>query len=115
MLIEALTLGVVPFAFAFAAASDLTTMTIPNRLQLILIGAFAIAAVVTGMSLTTLGLHVGAGALVLLIAFACFAFGWIGGSDAKLAAATALWFGLGPLLMQYLLIAAVYGGVLTLG
>jgi prepilin peptidase CpaA len=39
--------------------------------------------------------------------------GWIGGGDAKVAAATALWFGFGHLL-DYLLSASLFGGVLTL-
>jgi prepilin peptidase CpaA len=48
-----------------------------------------------------------------VIAFGCFAFGWIGGGDAKVAAAAALWFGFGHL-MNYLLYASLFGGVLTL-
>ena len=39
--------------------------------------------------------------------------GWIGGGDAKLAAATALWFGFDHLL-DYLLYASLFGGALTL-
>ena len=39
--------------------------------------------------------------------------GWIGGGDAKLAAATALWFGFDHLL-NYLLYASLFGGALTL-
>jgi prepilin peptidase CpaA len=39
--------------------------------------------------------------------------GWIGGGDAKLAAATALWFGF-DFLMDYLVYASLFGGVLTL-
>ncbi len=43
-----------------------------------------------------------------------FAAGWIGGGDAKLAAATALW--LGPdLVFSYLALAALLGGFLTVG
>ncbi len=38
--------------------------------------------------------NLAAAARVLTIAFTCFAFGWIGGGEARLAAATALWFGL---------------------
>src|SRR5690606_26115242 len=53
------------------------------------------------------------GLVVLAAAFACFAFGWIGGGDAKVAAAAALWFGFAHLL-DYLLIASVLGGALTL-
>ena len=54
------------------------------------------------------------GLAVLAITFTCFAFGWIGGGDAKLAAATALWFGFDHLVIVYLAYAAVVGGVLTL-
>ena len=51
--------------------------------------------------------------MVLVIAFVFFAQGWIGGGDAKLAAATALWLGFDHL-MAYLLYASLFGGVLTL-
>ena len=39
--------------------------------------------------------------------------GWIGGGDAKVAAAAALWFGFGHTL-EYLVYASLLGGVLTL-
>jgi prepilin peptidase CpaA len=42
-----------------------------------------------------------------------FSRGWIGGGDAKLAAATALWLGF-EYLLPYLLWASILGGVLTL-
>jgi prepilin peptidase CpaA len=58
-------------------------------------------------------MHLAAGATVLAVAFGCFAFGWIGGGDAKVAAGAALWFGFSHLL-NYLLYASVFGGVLTL-
>lgn len=105
-------LVIFPLLMAYAAASDLLTMTIPNRISLALLGAFGVLAVVGGMSLHAVALHAGAGALVLCVMFACFAFGWIGGGDAKLAAATALWLGFGPL-VDYMVLAAVAGGVLT--
>ena len=57
--------------------------------------------------------HAGAGAAVLAGAFVCFAFGWIGGGDAKLAAVTALWLGFGHL-ADYLVYASLLGGVLTI-
>jgi prepilin peptidase CpaA len=50
---------------------------------------------------------------VLAVGFICFSFGWIGGGDAKLAAATALWFGFAYLL-DYLVYASLFGGALTL-
>ena len=52
-------------------------------------------------------------ATVLTVAFACFAVGWIGGGDAKIAASAALWFGFGYLL-NYLIYASLCGGALTL-
>jgi prepilin peptidase CpaA len=97
---------------AFAASSDLLTMTIPNRVSLIVLGGFVVLAAATGMSLEQLAQHVGAGLLVLVIAFGFFARGWIGGGDAKLAAVTALWFGFDHLL-EYALYASLLGGVLT--
>ncbi len=43
----------------------------------------------------------------------CARFGWVGGGDAKLAAATALWLGWDHVL-DYGLAASVIGGLLTL-
>jgi prepilin peptidase CpaA len=57
--------------------------------------------------------HTGAALAVLAVAFVFFARGWIGGGDAKLAAATALWLGFDHLL-AYLLYASIFGGILTL-
>ncbi len=50
---------------------------------------------------------------MLTVGFALFSAGVIGGGDAKLAAATALWLGYGSLL-DYVVIASVFGGVMAL-
>ncbi|MGJ4926865.1 A24 family peptidase [Bradyrhizobium sp. HKCCYLS2038] len=102
-----------PALMAFAAASDLLTMTISNRVSLALIVGFVVLAPLSGMGFQDILSHLGAGAALLAIAFACFAFGWIGGGDAKVAAAAALWFGFAHL-MNYLLYASIFGGILTL-
>jgi prepilin peptidase CpaA len=102
-----------PALMAFAAASDLFTMTISNRVSLALVAGFVILALLGGMAPYDMLSHLAAGAALLVIAFGCFAFGWIGGGDAKVAAAAALWFGFGHL-MNYLLYASLFGGVLTL-
>ena len=101
-----------PLLMAFAAASDLLTMRISNRLVLLLIAAFLVVSLLAGLTLQQFAWHAAYALLVLVIAFAFFAFGWIGGGDAKFAAATALWFG-GDLLLPYVVYAGLFGGVLT--
>ena len=113
LVIEAIKLTLFPAMMAFAASSDLLTMTIANRVSLILIAGFVLLAAMTGMSLAQIGVHAGAAAAVLVAAFVCFAFGWIGGGDAKLAAVTALWLGFAHL-ADYLVYASLLGGALTL-
>jgi prepilin peptidase CpaA len=102
-----------PALMAFAAASDLFTMTISNKVSLALAAGFLGLALASGMGPYDILSHLGAGATVLLVAFACFAMGWVGGGDAKVAAAAALWFGFGHLL-NYLVYASIFGGALTL-
>jgi prepilin peptidase CpaA len=113
MLIDAIRLLLFPALMAFAASSDLFTMTISNKLSLALVAAFFLLVMVTGMGLAAIGMHLAAAALVLIVAFLLFTQGWIGGGDAKLAAAAALWFGFGYLL-DFLVYASLLGGALTL-
>jgi prepilin peptidase CpaA len=113
MISETATLVLFPALMAFAASSDLLTMTISNKVSLALIAGFGIMAALTGMNLTDIGLHFAAAALMLVISFICFWRGWIGGGDAKLVAAIVLWLGF-PHLIEYLLAASIFGGVLTL-
>jgi prepilin peptidase CpaA len=113
MLLDIVRLMMFPALMAFAAASDLFTMTISNRVSLALVAGFLILALLSGMGLYDILQHVGAGAAVLVVSFGCFAMGWIGGGDAKVAAGAALWFGFGHL-MDYLLYASLFGGALTL-
>ena len=113
MILDIARLLLFPALMAFAAASDLLTMTISNRVSILLVAAFLVLAVASGMAPYEILAHLGAGALVLVIAFACFTMGWVGGGDAKVAAAAALWFGFGHLL-NYLLYASLFGGVLTI-
>jgi prepilin peptidase CpaA len=113
MLTEAITLMLFPATMAFAASSDLFTMTIANRISLILVGGFVLLAVMIGMSATGMLLHFAAGGAVLVVGFVLFSCGWIGGGDAKLAAVTALWLGFGHL-FDYLIYSSIFGGALTL-
>ena len=112
-MISTLALLVFPLLMAYAASSDLLTMKIANWLVLALVAAYFVMAFTAGIPLDQIGMSVAAAAIVLAIAFAFFAFGWIGGGDAKLVAATTLWVGLG-MMFQYLIYAALLGGGLTL-
>ncbi len=113
MILDIARLLLFPALMAFAAASDLFTMTISNRVSLALAAGFLVLALVGGMAPYDIMMHVAAGAAVLAVGFGCFAMGWVGGGDAKVAAAAALWFGFGHLL-NYLLYASLFGGALTL-
>jgi prepilin peptidase CpaA len=97
---------------AYAAVSDLFTMTISNKLTLGLVAGFLAVSPLVGMDLTTFGLHWAAGGVVFAVAFLCFAMGWIGGGDAKLASAAALWLGW-QATIEFIALASVFGGVLT--
>ncbi|MEH2525173.1 MULTISPECIES: A24 family peptidase [unclassified Bradyrhizobium] len=113
MILDIARLLLFPALMAFAAASDLFTMTISNRVSLALIAGFVLLAVLGGMGLHDMLMHFGAGAAVLVVAFACFAMGWVGGGDAKVAASVALWLGFDQLL-NFLVYASLFGGALTL-
>jgi prepilin peptidase CpaA len=112
MFVEAVRLLLFPAMMAFAASTDLFTMTISNRVPLVLAGGFCALAALDGMPIVDIGNHLAAGFVVLAVCFLFFARGWIGGGDAKLAAATALWLGWAQL-YEYLIYASLFGGALT--
>ena len=114
-MLEALIFVVFPFCMLFAAISDALSMTIANRVPLLLLAAFAVVAPLTGMAWSDFGLHFAAGAAVLVVTFGLFALGGMGGGDAKLLAATSVWMGLNFCLLQYLVTSAMLGGLLTIG
>lgn len=101
-----------PMAMAYAAASDLLTLTIPNRISLALIAAFLALAPFAGMTWSVFFQHLGTGGAVLAGGIALFALGLFGGGDAKLLAAAGLW--LGPdHMMPFMFNVVVLGGVLS--
>lgn len=96
-----------------AAIKDATSFIIPNWISLALIGVFPLAALAVGLPLPALGLHLATGFGVLVLGMIMFALRWIGGGDAKLFAAAALWAGW-PALMTLILGAGVIGGGLAM-
>lgn len=112
-MLEAAMLLVFPGLMVYAAFSDLFTMTISNLISLALISLFIPLGIVSGLATAEIIWHLATGALILATGFALFARGWIGGGDAKLAAATAAWLGIDHL-GEYVLVASLLGGGLTI-
>jgi prepilin peptidase CpaA len=116
-LIKTLALGVFALLVIIAALKDLSSFTIPNWISVSLAAAFIPAALLAHPSLSQfahIGVNFAVGLGVLVLAAVMFALGWIGGGDAKLMAAAALWLGLGGLL-PFLLYTGLAGGALALG
>jgi prepilin peptidase CpaA len=112
MIAYSLVLFVVPALLAVSAGWDLASFTIPNFLSGALAAAFLAFALVSGMPAPAIGFHILAGLAGLAIGIALFAFGFIGGGDAKLFAAIVLWLGFRDLL-DFVLMTAVCGGALA--
>lgn len=91
MIKDLLILTVFPGAMALAAATDLFTMTLPNRLALALVAFFFVVAPLAGLGWSDVGLHVALALVALVATSTLFSFGWMGGGDIKLFAATCLW------------------------
>ena len=96
-----------------AAGWELASYTIPNFIPLTVLLGFAVFAATAGFPAILYGTHALAAVIALITGFALFALGYIGGGDAKLFAAIAAWFGLHDL-FQYVLVASMFGGALTL-
>ena len=103
-----------PALLIVAALGDLTTYRIRNWISLAMIAGFALAAPALGLPLASIGLHLGVGAVGLMLGVAMFALGWIGGGDAKVFAAAALWLGW-PAAATYAIATCLAGGGLAVG
>ncbi|HEX2256231.1 MAG TPA: prepilin peptidase [Afifellaceae bacterium] len=102
-----------PAAMIYAGIADLLTFKIRNALVLAVVLAFLVLAPIAGFGLVEIALSLAVALAVFIVTFGFFAAGWIGGGDAKLATAAALWFGWEHAL-SYFVLAAVLGGALTL-
>jgi prepilin peptidase CpaA len=107
-------MAVFPAMMALSASTDLLTMTIPNVIPATLGVGYIVAAAALGLPPSEILFDLSCGLVVLAASFFLFARGWMGGGDAKFAAATALWIGWSSIL-DYAVVASILGGVLTLG
>jgi prepilin peptidase CpaA len=112
MVLKAALLLLLPGAVAFAAAMDLLTLTIPNRLSAALVVAFFPLAAFAGLGPAEMASHIGAGVTLLAIGVLLFIAGWFGGGDAKLMAAIGLWVGFENM-VPYIFYVALAGGMLA--
>ena len=95
-----------------ATAYDLTKFRIPNMIPLVLVGLF-ILKISSGIETGALAMHVIIAMLALVLGFLAFAAGLLGGGDAKLIAALALWFGPDSF-AEFITITGVTGGLVAL-
>lgn len=110
--LQILAVAAFPALVIVAALKDTVSYTIPNWVSLALIAAFPLAALAVGLPLHVAGVNLAVGAVALAAGMGMFAAGWIGGGDAKLFAAAALWLGL-PAALTYLAVTGVAGGALA--
>lgn len=94
---------------AVAALLNLWKGIVPNWLVIVMLVAFPIFAVWTGMALGDLGWHTLAFVITFAVVIGLFAVGLMGGGAGKLIAATALW--LPPASVLWFLLLAVGLGV----
>lgn len=113
-MVEAAIFVILPLCLAMAAFTDILTMKIPNRVSVVLAVSFFAVAPFSGMDLVTFGWSVAAAIAVFAGCFALFALNVMGGGDAKILSAAALWYGFNADLVAFLTLTGLFGGGLAL-
>jgi len=93
-----------------AAAIDVRSLTIPNRVTLAIAGVYPAYAFAASGPVDPI-MSAGLAALILLLGFVLFSLRLCGGGDAKLIAAISLWAGPAHVLSFALLTALAGGGM----
>jgi prepilin peptidase CpaA len=112
-LIKTLALALFAGLVIVAALKDLASFTIPNWISAALAVGFALAAFAGVIPPKEIGPSLAVGLGVLILGVVMFALGWVGGGDAKLMTAAALWLGLRGL-APFALYTGIAGGALAL-
>ena len=102
-----------PILLVLASATDFLEMTIPNWIPALLIVVFLLISPFIGLSYIDVAWHFAAALVVFAACFALFAINVMGGADAKLLTAVALWYGFNASLFQFLAYTGYLGGLLT--
>jgi prepilin peptidase CpaA len=111
-MLELVALAVFAGLLIYAAGSDVTSYTIPNWVSLAMAGALPAFALALGMPLGQVGIQILFGVAILFVGFFLFQAKIIGGGDAKLLAATAMWTG-SAAFIPFIFWTAVAGGVMA--
>jgi prepilin peptidase CpaA len=93
--------------------TDLRSRRIRNWLIAALIAVYGPLTVAAGLPPYETGMALGAAAIVFAAGFGCFAAGWLGGGDAKLAPVCVLWLG-GDQALHFVALTALIGGAMAL-
>jgi len=96
-----------------AAVTDIWRFFIPNLVSLTLIVLLVVLGIYLGAPLTWWGLHLGAGALLLVAGYLAWMLGLFGAGDVKLLAAVGMYAGVGQV-HRMLLYIALAGGALAI-
>lgn len=94
-----------------ACISDVRFLRIPNSYVIVVLGCFIAAFGLSPESFGPWWHHLSAGLIFLVITYIMFSLGMLGGGDAKMGAALALFVGLRGL-VPYLFYMALVGGLL---
>jgi prepilin peptidase CpaA len=113
-MLELLALAAFAGLLIYAACSDIASLTIPNWVSIALACIFPVAALAAGLPLGELGVHLLFGFAMLTVGFFLFQAKVIGGGDAKLLAAVAIWTGFSPALYVFFFWTTFAGGIMAL-
>jgi prepilin peptidase CpaA len=102
------------FCVVYAMITDYSRLRIPNMISIVLALAFFPFALIAGPQAIPLLPHLALAALIFALLFLCFAFGWMGGGDVKLAGAIMLWMGPSQG-ANFVALFAMLGGALAFG
>lgn len=105
---------ILPICLVLASLTDFLEMKIPNRIPALLAASFVVILPFSGLNLVEVGWHLAAALMVFAVCFMLFAFNVMGGGDAKILTAAALWFGFNTSLLEFLVFTGYLGGVLTI-
>lgn len=105
-------LGALLALTVYAAWRDIHSMLIPNRISAALVAGFPVVALLLGLSPEAMAGHLIAGGVAFAVCLALFYAGVVGGGDAKLFPAVALWLG-APAAGAFTLGTLVAGGVVA--